>query len=563
MYEMSEIMEGRPARKKVRLARCRCHACDSTFYTEIHGELLSFWQDDCGELWPLDPFASMEVDEDADIIAESGCTIEVGADDIFFCPMCSSSVQLIKSKRLEPSRTKQILIASVEVVDSYAAIIYWLVRREIRPEGDSYDVLPRHAYVLTEKGRLVHYTHTFHGGYAAESLAPDWRLASNSKDCWENQYHDWGSINNRKVGGFRWTDVPDLTGTTGEKTGLQTYARSIYGEHWVQYLKVQRQYPQLENLVTSGWIKLIGKLTTQAYKGFAPDRIFPNYLDIDKQRPHEMLGMSKADHKRIRQRKAQWDYDTQFLYRQFRDAGLGSAALFLEKLDVFQASGLRAVGELQRLYGDCDLEKMERYMRKQGISPAQARLLLDTRNATAALAGGRPLTAEEMWPRNLAAAHERYTRIRSAQIDPDKAAKYQDGFDRIRDKYGDLQWTDGDLCMVLPRCNGDLILEGQVLRHCVGGYGSDHISGRDVIFFVRHYRRPERSYYTLDINMLNHPYRNQLHGYGNERHGANKQYTHTIPKKVLAFCDRWEREILIPWYLAQQAKNQPKGSKTA
>ena len=44
----------------------------------------------------------------------------------------------------------------------------------------------------------------------------------------------------------------------------------------------------------------------------------------------------------------------------------------------------------------------------------------------------------------------------------------------------------------------------------------------------------------------------QLHGYGNERHGLNKQYSHKIPAKVRAFVDRWKNEILIPWFVSQK-----------
>ena len=46
----------------------------------------------------------------------------------------------------------------------------------------------------------------------------------------------------------------------------------------------------------------------------------------------------------------------------------------------------------------------------------------------------------------------------------------------------------------------------------------------------------------------------QLHGYGNERHGDRKQHRHKIPQKVRDFCDRWEREVLMPWFADQKAQ---------
>lgn len=85
----------------------------------------------------------------------------------------------------------------------------------------------------------------------------------------------------------------------------------------------------------------------------------------------------------------------------------------------------------------------------------------------------------------------------------------------------------------------------------VGGYGDAHCRLEQTIFFVRHYRRPERSYYTLSMDLRGIPAQRQLHGYGNERHGPNKEYSHKIPRKVLDFVDAWKRTVLDPWYKNQ------------
>ena len=43
-------------------------------------------------------------------------------------------------------------------------------------------------------------------------------------------------------------------------------------------------------------------------------------------------------------------------------------------------------------------------------------------------------------------------------------------------------------------------------------------------------------------------------GYGNERHGPNKEYKHSIPQPVRDFCDRWQREVLLPWFASRNEK---------
>ena len=81
----------------------------------------------------------------------------------------------------------------------------------------------------------------------------------------------------------------------------------------------------------------------------------------------------------------------------------------------------------------------------------------------------------------------------------------------------------------------------------------------DVIFFVRHARRPERSWYTLDICMTgSEPREVQLHGYRNEWCGRKRL---RIPPKVREFCDRWKKEVLLPWAAADRQKRKER--KTA
>ena len=561
IYDLEVVMSGKRPRY-TRVATCTCLHCGAQMQTEYYGTTLNFWVDECGEWWALDPNGQYHLFEDEEETPTfEGYTVEVADGESLVCPMCYENIRTIQAKNLRGGRRKQILVVSIETVGEYAAVVYWLVRKEIFEDHQKHSVIPRDAYVLDERGTVHRYTHTTGGGsFSAEKNLDGWKPCTSKRDSLDTIYHDWGSINNRKKGGVFWPDVPDLTGTTAEKTGLQSYV-NYEGAYSVHYLKVWKKYPEIENLVNTGWEQLIHHIIWNSFNGGLLERLMDSVMDIRKTKPHEILEMSKSDMKQIRRNGWQWGYEEQLLYQTFRRAGLGTALEFHSYLDTFTATGLRAAEQLQNLYGDVNLDKLARYLSRQNMDPREAGILLDTRRAAQALNPGRPLTQEELWPRNLQATHDRLTRARLLKIDADKAAKYQQGFDAVLGKYGDLQWSDGELCMILPRSYAELVQEGNVLRHCVGGYSDSHISGRDTIFFVRRYRRPERCYYTLDINMTDIPYRNQLHGYGNERHGVNKEHRHKIPQKVLDFCDRWEREILQPWYRDQQ--NKQKEGQTA
>jgi hypothetical protein len=97
-----------------------------------------------------------------------------------------------------------------------------------------------------------------------------------------------------------------------------------------------------------------------------------------------------------------------------------------------------------------------------------------------------------------------------------------------------------------------------VLHHCVGGYTDTHLRG-NIILFVRHERRPERSWFTLNINLENRT-RIQLHGYGNERANGKEL---RIPKEVLEFVDAWEKEVLANWRDPEKMKGKKHGDRTA
>ena len=554
VYDMEYLMTERNKPRYERVAACTCLCCGSHFATEYSGSTLEFWIDECGEWWPMDPSGGTRFDPEGE--TENGYMVDIVDDGELVCPMCYEPVRTIQERKLRGGRHKQIQVVSIEKIEQYAAIVYWLVRRDIAPEGQHHSVYPRDAYVLDERGNIHRYTHKTGGGsYCWEKQSEEWRLATNKRDTADAVYHDWGSINNKKIGGIFWPEVPDLEGTTAEKTGLQAFADHD-GTYSTAYLKLWRKCRAIENLVNTGWVELVETLVKRSFSGYQMLHELNKVVDITRTKPHEMLGMSKGDFKQIRRGGWQWGFEEQSLYQIFRKMGQYSAMEYRQYLSTFKKEGLRAVQELQNRYGDVNMDKLTRYLHKQNMLPHEVRILLDTRNAALALAGGHPLSAEELWPRNLSAAHDRLTRQRVLQISPDLAEKYQQGFDEARERYKELQWNDGELCVILPTGYADLAREGNVLRHCVGGYSQSHIAGSHTIFFIRHYRRPERCYYTLDINMKEEPYRNQLHGYGNERHGKNKEHRHTIPKKVLDFCDRWEREVLQPWYRDQQNKQK-------
>lgn len=155
------------------------------------------------------------------------------------------------------------------------------------------------------------------------------------------------------------------------------------------------------------------------------------------------------------------------------------------------------------------------------------------------------------WPKNLRAAHDRAMNAATAVLaDTDECAN---AFREMSERCAGLAWEKDGICIRVAERPSELVQEGNVLHHCVGGYSKSHAQGK-IILFIRHSRRPERSWYTLNIDVRTKA-EIQLHGYGNELADGKKLQ---INKKVLAFVSDWRREVLDKWTLPQKPKKKAK-----
>lgn len=496
--------------------------------------------------------------------------LTVTEGDQFTCPFCGEVVELVHKSKLRHGRTYQVQVCSVELVENYTVLVFWLVSRVVSEFGYSTtEVKPREAIVIDEKGRPKRFAHTRKYMNAVALDLREWAYRSRFEDSFQSIYYDWPSINHRKIGGFCWSNIPDLTGTTGEKTGIIEYIRA--GGNWpAVYLKCWQSTRAIENLLKAGWGKAVvteidDKVNTnRGYGWMTNNAVAFRWGNWDEVKPSRMLGMTKQEAKQGSQWR--WNNELMFEWWGYRNTDEHSSATVFN--DYYRKVGLagvqQTVGMLENGCEGYDLPKLMRYFDKfPDLKPADVlQYLIDVRTMAEELSPAGEITFEQMWPKNLIEVHDRLDRVHRSVKDINSRKKYAAGFEANVEKYKGLDWNDGELCIRIARTNGELIDEGQVLDHCVGGYGENHITGKDVIFFVRRYRRPERSYYTLDIRFTQGaPYEVQLHGYGNERHGPNKKYSHSIPKKVRAFVDRWKTEVLKPWFLAKNAEQVKKAKK--
>lgn len=472
--------------------------------------------------------------------------------DKFECPRCNETLKLYKMSDISESDGETYAIRSQQVINIgiYTTVITWQFEKELWNTGvENYSEFPVSAIVIDEEGHLNRFL--FWGKWVQVEMYEDEDFIV-SPDDFQNTYRDDNSINNLKIGGIVDDEVPELIGKTGEKTGLAEYIEKE-GDFPVVYLLNWEEKRNVENLIKSQFgstfSKIINGIVYQAidYETF-PVGVIEDIegIKLSEAKPHNILGISKQELKEFD--KISWNLEQyQGFVKSKKTATVCEYHKCLKMYGQPQTINLFNIIEFAPEFVTAD--RIEKYLVKQGLNNTKGmEMFTDYINMLDDIS-----TRELVFPRNLRQAHDSQTKC----VDYVKNAKYKHAFKNVKAKYIGLEYGDGRYRIKLPDSPNELVDEGKKLRHCVGSYCEKHALGQSIILFVRKYRRPERSFYTLNISFeMGKPQEIQLHGYGNERHGLNKQYSHKIPADVRLFVDRWKEEILFPWYKEHQKKNK-------
>ena len=533
------------AKKRTWAAECICPHCGDRLYFK--------WGS--AKDWP---YMWVRQGEDGeiyeDLTAPTSELVKIESGDEITCPHCGEKSILMHASKYGSGiystglHKYQCCIQSVEIIDGkYTALVSWLASRTCDKDGYTSDsVRPVEAIVVLEGGKLQRYIHEVKGGFAGrtEIPLPGWEKVKGARDYLQvkyNTYYVWGGM---AVGGYVLANAAAVgKGTTGEKTGLLEYIRAGGGNPAL-YLIEWKKHKNLENLIKSSArrfvVEKISKAVEHRYQYGAPpvNSVTWPSVNWDEKKPHEMLGVTKAELKSIVENHHENELE---IIQKAKRAGIEfkDVERYHEKLTPRAAEKMIEIAEAMGLK---EMREVDKYISKQCHPVAALDMLLDYWDWIDVAHAEHG----QKYPRDLRAAHDAE---KIKHVNGGKDYK-REKFAKIKSKYQALEWSCGDYCIVLPNDNGDLIAEGETLNHCVGRYADGHIEERTVVFFIRHKRRPERSWYTMDYDFCKKmPTRNQLHGYGNEAVTRDGHYKRLkIPDKVMDFVDRWEREILFPFF---------------
>lgn len=98
-------------------------------------------------------------------------------------------------------------------------------------------------------------------------------------------------------------------------------------------------------------------------------------------------------------------------------------------------------------------------------------------------------------------------------------------------------YTDGELLIRPAASAEEIVREGKLLHHCVGGYADRHISGATTILFLRRRSAPGKPLCTVEVdgNRIG-----QIHGWDDERTACRDNPERRSPREIYRdFLDGW------------------------
>ena len=293
---------------------------------------------------------------------------------------------------------------------------------------------------------------------------------------------------------------------------LSKYPKSdIHG-----YFKAYRRYPQLEYLVKMQLWKLAEPLTANFYQ--------TNDMDMAAARPEDMLGINKKYITYIVEKEGkitilnicrlqkQTGQQFEMIYcawlYEILSVGYSSHRIYEQLLQIAEHMSIkRVINQLAKYVGYESPDDLEGdYPNRFGYHYLNERAgkYLDYLQMRIEL--GYDLSNNVYSkPRDLDAAHQEMVMQSDAKKIKEKSMTADEKYTQIPKLIKQLSkvymYKDEKYQIVIPKSASDIIEEGHVLHHCVGGdnYLRAHNRQTSTILFLRHSKNPDIRFVTIEI----------------------------------------------------------------
>lgn len=465
--------------QKKKMVKVHCTSCGEDCYLP-HVPLDS---DGCHMSRPPAPYGFEEISTKEVIYHGVDC----------LCPCCGEGVTAVHVGRFHKIlEIEAVCCLSFHRVRGHLAMLAWSIAKQCDKEGKTFYEYRRYEGAVIINGRPIRVSgHKNNLGYGHVWLSR-----------WE-----WRKRFTQEIGDWTFDEIinPDV-----ELIESTECAHSALGEYMIncggkisplQYMILWLKYPSIENLVRSDLSRILADIIDEcdgygsSYSVRKIDKEkFAQFVNVKAVKPHEMLGITKNELRIARNRSL-----SEFEFYKWAKKEKG---IRLED-DILGIIGSLNVGRVKELVSGKwgrftpPIVRTVNYLAKQRKvcgSLADARYLMDYWNML--LKVYRTMPEELIYPRDLVAAHNDV--MLKVKEKENKAINQ-----KMKKRNAELEkytYSSEALGLLIrpAHTHGELIKEGKMLHHCVGGYASDHADGKTTIFFIRHIEKPNIPFFTLE-----------------------------------------------------------------
>ena len=297
----------------------------------------------------------------------------------------------------------------------------------------------------------------------------------------------------------------ELKGTMLQYSGAKEYVKAKGKVNLEAYMTRYTEYPQMEMLSKRGLYKLVDRMI-KGECGFI--------RESKASRPEDFLGIWKNRMKRLivsegaeqtlwalqleRQQNAHWTDQILRAIEEIRPSQMGlDHALQYQSIQKL----LNHIGK----YAGVDIAGMQK------ICPTAETKMSSTANTYFDYLRMREERGYDLhntiylWPKNLRRAHDQMVDEINGEAIKSREEEVEKRFPEIRKKYRRLRsmfyYEDDDFLIRPARSAKEIVREGRILHHCVGGDGylRKHNNGDSYILFLRWKESQEEPYITIEI----------------------------------------------------------------
>lgn len=395
------------------------------------------------------------------------------------CPKCKSECK-VKASGL--GRKYMIDEANFEYYEKSVVDPSVITAREIRVTKDyrynykninpKYDIVA--LYVFQMGKSIMLQSSWYGGGYGlTQSVYPDLRGHLYKLDY----RYSHSSIENA------------VKGTPFQYSTWERYTR--WACSMVKFFDLYSKYPGIEYLTKEGFEELVNdKLTgrgTYSAINWNGNSIF------------KILKLGKADLNEIRTYELK---DDSLFLRLYQISKKDKSNLTIKELGKIRGGFGMYFKDMQSVHKYASLRKMEKYISLQrkrnskyfsmdcSVLSTWKDYIFDCKTLEMSLKDEQIL-----FPKDLYKAHQntiKQIKFKASEMLNIKISKRV----KILEKY---KFEYEGLIIRAAESSNELIKEGEVLHHCVGGYAARHADGKTNIMFIRKIDEPNKPYYTLEL----------------------------------------------------------------